>query len=126
MRPLPNDPAFAERFWQLVGPPDDSGHQMWLGGTYTDDGYPIFTWHGDDGRRWKFRANRVALALTTPPPARGLWALHHADCANPGCTAPAHLRWGTPADNSADRDTPQRQLQLRERRATARGQFSLF
>lgn len=99
---------------------------MWLGGTFSDDGYPIFTWPGDDGRRWKFRANRVALTLTTAAPAPGLWALHTPDCATPGCTAPAHLRWGTAADNSADRDTPARRRQLREWRAAARGQLSLL
>jgi hypothetical protein len=123
---IPADAAFADRFWSLVAPADRDGHRWWLGGTFTDDGYPIFTWTGDDGRRWKFRANRVALALTVPLPSPGLLALHSRDCSNPGCSAPAHLRWGTAADNSADRDSPVRRLELRTRRDAARGQLALI
>ena len=59
VRPIPDDPAFAERFWTLVGVSDRDGHRMWLGGTFSDDGYGIFTWTGPDGQRWKFRAHRV-------------------------------------------------------------------
>lgn len=47
-------------------------------------------------------SHRVALELATRAPVADECALHH--CDNPICCNPAHLYWGTKADNAHDRD----------------------
>lgn len=47
------------------------------------------------------QAHRVSLILTCGYEVPGAQVLH--SCDNPGCVEPTHLRWGTGADNMADR-----------------------
>ena len=123
---LPPDPVFVSAFWSHVADVDEHGHRRWLAGC-SDDGYGIFTWPGPDGRRVKFRAHRVALELTAgPAPVGAPWALHRWPCHLRECVAGDHLYWGTPLQNSADRDAPARRAQLRSARDAAGGQLRLL
>lgn len=47
-------------------------------------------------------AHHVIALLSYGPAPSGMQALH--SCDNPSCCNPAHIRWGTPGDNMADRD----------------------
>lgn len=59
-------------------------------------GYTIFTNAG--GRRTQ--THRAAYAAFVGPIPNGMYILHA--CDNPPCCNPAHLRPGTPKDNTAD------------------------
>ena len=123
---LPPDPAFIAAFTAHVAPLDEHNHRRWTS-TLTDDGYGLFTWPGPNGRRIKYRAHRVALTIAAgPPPPDRPWALHLPRCSQRWCVSEHHLYWGTPAENSADRDQPQRQLELRAARDQRNGQLRLL
>lgn len=126
MKPIPDDPTFVARFRANIAlAVSPGGCRLWVG-TPGDDSYGVFTWQGPDGKRWKYRAHRLALALHEPPTEDGLYALHH--CDTPLCceTGDDHLYWGTAADNARDRDRPYRRWQLRNRRVQSNGQLGLF
>lgn len=87
-----------DEFWGRV---DRSGGAEacwpWLG--YTDaNGYGSLR---RNGQRNHERAHRVALELDGRPGAPGLVGRHL--CNSKACCNPAHLAWGTHADNAQDR-----------------------
>src|SRR4051812_29827016 len=87
---------------------DEHGHRRWLAG-YTDDGDGIFMWHGADGRQIKLRAHRVSLeSNASSAPVGAPRALHRWSCHLRVCVVADHPYWGTPLQNSADRDSPAR------------------
>lgn len=94
----------AARFWSLV---DTSGGEdacwPWLGSTIQHDGRGTFAFEGRNTT-----APRVALALAEgiEPPGRNTYACHR--CDNPKCCNPAHLWWGSGADNMADASAKRR------------------
>ena len=84
------------RFWSMVDRRGPDECWEWLGHRHVR-GYGIFWCDGKN-----VRANRMALIYSgVEPPSNDLGALH--SCDNPPCCNPAHLRWGTDADNAADK-----------------------
>jgi hypothetical protein len=55
--------------------------------------------------KWKGKCRRLARLLMeqTHGPSE-LMVLHHPDCTSRACVAMEHLRYGTAAENAADRD----------------------
>src|SRR4029434_743848 len=85
------------RFWSKVDRRRSNQCWPWIGGSKHRFGYGIFRLKAG----YQTTASRIACFLEHgSPPEDKPHAIHN--CDNPVCCNPAHLRWGSPKDNTAD------------------------
>lgn len=92
------------RFWTKVDRSNANGCWPWTG-FYDSDGYgrlkrPRGEWIG--GGQKSIRAHRIACEIANGPSPKGALALHAVGCTTRLCCNPAHLRWGSNAENQRD------------------------
>jgi hypothetical protein len=100
-------------FWSLTLPrPEPRGCLEWQG-TRNEDGYGWFRRVGPK----KFSAHRTAAEMVHGPRPAGSPVTRHL-CDNPACVRPAHLTYGTQAENLVD--AQRRRAVVREDRLAER------
>jgi hypothetical protein len=95
-----------ERFWAKV---DRSGGLFacwpWTGSTQTSRNNPTGYGKIQEGGRGSriIAAHRIACVIATGEEPDGMEACHAPTCTTTLCCNPHHLRWGTRAENEADK-----------------------